>query len=394
MKALRAPAVLLVGLSVALALPPPSEAQEAVAAEWAVQALRSPAAKWFATTAGAYLFDKTVDWVWFKYNQPDTKELNKRIAKLQTDYPEYSLDLEALKGMLKPDVKKDEFEQVFNHMTEKIDQRALMPQRPGDLSPSQLFPALRPQPLPSLLVNELRPRPRLWDLGAQVRGAWAFEVASPDGSDHTAGCHIFGADGAFLSQWAASRDRIDSVAGTYTTDGHTVKIQWASGDVETAALDQVDANHLRYELTSHSRNPALVGLKIFLTRVSDPVTTSLIAVRNPTFRPIIFDTRWALMDGMWTEWKRWTIAPFETRRITGRGGIHCQIQFDSSFAEGYQAKLYCLPFDIATTPLDPLPKSGGTPYRFEINGDEIDLKDDYSIAPINTPLPLFPGLPG
>ena len=97
------------------------------------------------------------------------------------------------------------------------------------------------------------------------------------------------------------------------------------------------------------------------------------------------------MDGVWTQWKRWTIRPLETLRITGRGGIHCRIVFDASFEEGRQGASYCLPFDVTTSPSDPLPTSVGTPDRFEIHDSQIDLKRDDTIAPLDeNPPPVTP----
>ena len=410
-----ASAVVLAGFSASLAAPLPSEAQEAAFAKWAGQTLKSPAAKWFGDVAASCLLDRTINWFLDQYHKTDINKLHDSFAELKKQCPEHSREVEILDRMVRPDVTKDELEKMLKDLLIKVDQNATKPQLPVEPPASQVLDSLRPQPAPlkldlSQVLDSLRRQPtpfmidpsdihidlshmhlidipgselRLWDVGEKIRGAWAFEISSPDGSNHTAYCYIFGADGNFASYWTGEGKDLSSATGTYTTVGCKVTIRRASEIVETAAIDQVDNNHLRFELTDHSSAPWLVGLKYFLTRVSDPVTTSIIAVSNPTLLRIKFSTRWALMDGMWTEWREQIIGPFETLRVTGRGGIHCQVQFDSSFAEGYQEKRYCIPFDIVTAPSDPLPKSGGMPYRFETDGAWIDLKQDNSITPAN-----------
>jgi hypothetical protein len=367
----------LIGLSVVLAAPGGSVAQESVIIRWAGQAVKSPAAKWFAATAAGYLFGKSADGIWAELSKPDRAELDRRIGQLQTQFPDYRADLDGLKRFVKPDVKKDEFENLFKDMVTKIDQGKTRPQAPVEVPLGQLGLPLRPRPS-AFEFDKYLLAPGPARVAPTLRGAWAFELSSPDGASHTAYCHVFGAGGEFLSYRIMGGDAIDRGAGTYTLEQRAVTIRWASGNVDRATVDFAGDNLLRYELAGDPGQPRWTA---FLTRVSDPVTTSLIAVSNPTADPILFETRWALMDGVWTQWKPWTIKPFSTLRVTGRGGIHCQVRFDASFEPGRQEAFYCLPFDTVTAPSDPLPASGGTPYRFEVRGDQIDLKRDDSTAP-------------
>jgi hypothetical protein len=144
MSACRLPIVVIVCFAT---LVTPARTSRAGVIEVAVQAAKSPPAKWFAGFAAGYLLEKGADWGWDQITgKPKIDALNRKIAETEMRYPAYRVYFEALRVNINANTDQLTFEHSIADVVRKIDEDAAAANR---LTGTQA-PALNPTPATSL----------------------------------------------------------------------------------------------------------------------------------------------------------------------------------------------------------------------------------------------------